>query len=244
MILEELKRELLNGEDPYDFAQRRHVDRGYPHTFLPPELVNVVLTSVKPTFWLEIGSMVGGSANLVAKAARDLQYATQVVCIDPFTADVGAWENAAKEAQWDCLRLEGGRPTIYERFLASVRDQENHARVLPLCMTSSVGTRLLRNLKASGRISELPTVIYLDSAHEAGETLLEIQNAWDLLPPGGVLFGDDWDWPAVESDVRQVFGISNFNGTDARLVSLAKKLPGARVMGRILLYKNQWLVLK
>jgi hypothetical protein len=34
-------------------------------------------------------------------------------------------------------------------------------------------------------------LIYLDSAHEQGETLIELALYWNILQPGGVLFGDD-----------------------------------------------------
>lgn len=46
-----------------------------------------------------------------------------------------------------------------------------------------------------------PEVVYLDSAHEKGETLLELHTAFRALSPGGVLFGDDTAWPAVRHDV-------------------------------------------
>ncbi len=46
-----------------------------------------------------------------------------------------------------------------------------------------------------------PLLIYLDSAHEEVETLLEMTLAWRLLPDNGVLMGDDWGWPAVSRDV-------------------------------------------
>ena len=32
--------------------------------------------------------------------------------------------------------------------------------------------------------------IYLDSAHEFGETFFELMLFWEVLKPGGVLFGD------------------------------------------------------
>lgn len=44
--------------------------------------------------------------------------------------------------------------------------------------------------------------IYLDSAHEYGETFLELMMYWEVLKPGGVLFGDDYHgFPAVKHDV-------------------------------------------
>lgn len=42
---------------------------------------------------------------------------------------------------------------------------------------------------------------HLDASHEKGETLIEMTQAFALLEPGGVLVGDDLDWPAVLSDL-------------------------------------------
>lgn len=46
-------------------------------------------------------------------------------------------------------------------------------------------------------------VIFLDSAHEQGETLIELALFWPLIQPGGILFGDDWDWKTVRCDVKK-----------------------------------------
>jgi len=45
-------------------------------------------------------------------------------------------------------------------------------------------------------------IVYLDSAHEAGETFMELNLYYDLLKKGGVIFGDDYKvFPAVRKDV-------------------------------------------
>ncbi|XRB17684.1 hypothetical protein RI054_16g75290 [Pseudoscourfieldia marina] len=75
--------------------------------------------------------------------------------------------------------------------------------VLPIQASSIVGMRLIRRLKNEGRISELPQMIYLDSAHEEHETFLELQLAWDILQPGGILLGDDYVWSSVRNDVNK-----------------------------------------
>merc|ERR1712048_856774 len=82
-----------------------------------------------------------------------------------------------------------------------VRGAGHQDIVLPLRVTSVIGMRLLRRLEREGRVNALPQVIYLDSAHEQGETLLEVQEAWQLLAAPGILFGDDWSWPGVRADV-------------------------------------------
>ena len=110
------------------------------------------------------------------------------------------------------LNATEGQPRIFERFLANTMAAGFSDRVLPLRLTSLVGMRLLQRLhrvthNLSGvarppRLPHVPQIIYLDSAHEAGETLMELGAAWELLEThGGVIFGDDWQWPAVRRDV-------------------------------------------
>ena len=58
-------------------------------------------------------------------------------------------------------------------------------------------------------------MIYLDSAHEQGETLIELALYWNILQPGGILFGDDWSWMTVRCDVKK-FVYAKFNNRASR----------------------------
>ena len=66
--------------------------------------------------------------------------------------------------------------------------------------TSVVGLKSMLRF-AQFRNVRRPSILYLDSAHEAFETLLELHYAYMLVGPNGVVFGDDWIWPAVKNDV-------------------------------------------
>merc|ERR1712187_361816 len=68
--------------------------------------------------------------------------------------------------------------------------------VVPFSATSTIGARWL----ATERYQ--PDLVYVDTAHEVGETELELNLYWNLLKNGGVLAGDDYpDWPGVKHDV-------------------------------------------
>jgi predicted O-methyltransferase YrrM len=99
--------------------------------------------------------------------------------------------------------LESGQPTIYDRFRANINSLGLNSQIVPLVCTSIVGLKLINRLRNENRISKSPNVIYLDSAHEADETFLELKNCWDVLDNGGVIFGDDWSWDAVRNDVKK-----------------------------------------
>ena len=96
--------------------------------------------------------------------------------------------------------LSHGFPQIYWQFLANI-ERLRHV-ILPLPVASLGGLRALQHL-ALQDLLPLPSFIYLDAAHEKGETLVEIMNAFHLLSPGGILLGDDLDWPAVETDLQE-----------------------------------------
>jgi hypothetical protein len=244
-IIEELLAQLYKGISPFDAAQQEWIDTGYPHTFIPTDLIEAVLSMTKQTFWLEVGSMVGGSAIRTADVIQKLGSDTAIVCIDPFIGDVNAWSWETKPPPgwtWQCLRLEDGRPTIFKRFLANVAAAGHHCRILPLPVTSSVGIRLLQRLHREERISSLPEVVYLDSAHEEGETFLELSYAWDILPPGGILMGDDWGWAAVAHDVTKFSETITVDAERAKLLMGA--LPEATAVGGIICYTGQWVLTK
>jgi hypothetical protein len=256
-ILAQLRDELLDGQDP--FGGERYAgdpkfrDENYPHTFLPRELAATILRVVRPSFWLEIGSMVGGSAIRTATVAETEGFGTEIVCIDPFCADVGAWVRHTRRGkdEWDCLKLDGGLPTIRERFLENVRAAGFRDRILPFPVTSTVGIEILRTLLTEDRLSEPPSVVYLDAAHDEEETYLEIVRAFKLLPPGGILFGDDFDWPGVEHAVRK-FGAWQLVYKQILPPKLVKDAfvphgvacQQASGEGNVVLYKNHWIFRK
>lgn len=68
--------------------------------------------------------------------------------------------------------------------------------VVPLRVSSIVGARMLKVLNYE------IDFVYVDSAHEAGETFMELMLFHDVLKSKGILFGDDYHgFPAVKYDV-------------------------------------------
>jgi len=191
--------------------------------------------------------MLGGSAIRMAQLIKEQELSASVICVDPFTGDVNMWaweQELTHRNQWRFLRLEKGRPTIYDRFLANCVAAHCNDIILPINTTSTVGMKLLKRLYSERRINELPNYRYLDSAHEPRETLLELHLAWDLLVDGGILFGDDWSWDSVRHDVLQ-FASEAIDTIDLRFAEqIAAKLPGSVLQDGILLYEGQWVMRK
>jgi len=244
-VISQLSLELYGTDTPKLYSESRYRDDGYPHTNLLPDVVKSVLDTIRPRFWLECGSMLGGSAIRVADVAKCANASTEIVCVDPFTGDVNmwAWEQPRKRAgEWQFLRLEGGRPTIFERFLANVVAAGHADMILPLPATCSVGVELLRRLLGEQRLCSVPSVIYLDSAHEPDETFLELQSCWGLLAPGGVLLGDDWGWDAVRTDVLRFRKLVKVDNTGYERLQ-ARHQRFSEIEG-VLIDRGQWALVK
>ena len=119
---------------------------------------------------------------------------------------------------WNHLSVtEDGRPTVYYQFLVNIIKENLTHTVLPVSMTSILGARLLQ------RFEYRPQLIYLDSAHEQGETLIELSLYWNLLIPGGILFGDDWGWMSVRCDVKKFTYIKNLTIEHLNKIWILKK---------------------
>jgi hypothetical protein len=89
-----------------------------------------------------------------------------------------------------------GTPRLYDVFLSNVLASELQDVILPLTLPSIVAARLL------GHLHWRVDVVYVDSAHEGGETLVELILYYQLLRVGGVLVGDDYtSFPGVKHDV-------------------------------------------
>jgi hypothetical protein len=243
MIIRELLETLYSGTSPYNSSDSSWIDDGYPHTNILPELLEAMFDFIPPVYVVEFGSMLGGSAIKIADVIQKRGLSAEIVCIDPFVGDINMWD-WEKDAEWKFLRLTNGVPTIYKRFLANCQRHGHEHRILPINTTTMIGAGLLHRLAQQGRIHGMPNYVYLDSAHLPEETFMELKASWGLLPEGGVLFGDDWSWPAVRADVERFCSHVGREIDQSRLATLAEKL-GAEVLGgNILLYKGQWVLIK
>ncbi|CAF1599839.1 unnamed protein product [Adineta ricciae] len=170
-------------------------DGSYPHTSMTTDLFLIIAAKINISIHLvvEVGSFIGKSSSNIGRAIQiHPQWSKQVVllCIDTWLGGVEHWLQYRHMSA-----LEYGRPTIFEQFLANIIHANLTNIVLPLSTTSLIGAQLLIRHKL------FPQLIYLDSAHLQGETLVEIEMFWVLLQPGGILIGDDWRWRSVRCDV-------------------------------------------
>ena len=140
-------------------------------------------------------------------AARTNATPAPYLCVDTWLGDVGM---ALGHYLHKFVSKQHGQPTLYHQFLVNMISANLTRVVLPFVVPSFIGARSLEHLRL------LADFIYLDSAHEQGETFIELGLYWRCLSPGGILAGDDLNWQAVGHDVRlfaRVHGlkVSSFN---------------------------------
>ena len=178
---------------------RKEITFGY-QTNLTPDMVRLIIqhvikiSKININFIVEVGSFTGMSAITMTKVMLENQIKPLIFCIDTWLGDMNMWIN--KEV-YQYLGPVNGRPQVYEQFLANVVGHNFTKFILPFSTTSILGSRFLHIYNFH------PQIIFLDSAHEQGETLIELALLWPLVQPGGILFGDDWNWKTVRCDVKK-----------------------------------------
>ncbi|CAK0864307.1 unnamed protein product [Prorocentrum cordatum] len=229
---------LLAEASPNSVESAMPPDKGMTHVSAN-DIDMVLEMAVQPVLlWLELGAFEGGSAILTARraearaaASAALDARTTVVAVDTFLGDRKViWERPPEERR-QLLRPDG-TIALYDRFRTNVLKAGSAAAlVLPLPATSVTALRLMPGLADRGLLPR-PQVIYLDSAHEAGEVFLELQLAWEAVAPGGVLFGDDWSIEAVRRDVLS-FAAARGADADDSLGRQAAAARSPRTLGRV-----------
>lgn len=150
-----------------------------------------VLGRLKPRLIIEVGTWKGHSALNMASLMDKLGLPGHIVCVDTF---LGSPDHYLSEELYDLMKVKNGFPSLYPQFLANVLLSGQQERIVPFPMTSDGAARLM---KKRGIVADL---IYVDGDHEYEVVSRDLANYWQLLRPGGVILGDDYDeasWPGV-----------------------------------------------
>jgi len=144
-----------------------------------------------PVLGIEVGSFIGSSSLVLGDFLKSNN--GTLICIDTWCGDINMW---LLERFHETMGKDDGNPKIYDHFMNNMIDNHMRGTVIPFRVSSIVGARLLKVLNYD------IDFIYVDSAHESGETFMELMLYHDILKNGGVLFGDDYyGFPAVKYDV-------------------------------------------
>jgi predicted O-methyltransferase YrrM len=189
---------LYDGRDPFEAYVRSEPGKAGDDT-LPDgwgsshPYFKQFIEELRPRVIVEIGTWLGGSAVHMGRLLRAAGLNDScVICIDTW---LGSSEHYLYEPGKSHLKLVNGRATFYEDFMRNVVQHGVQDLILPFSITSVSAVHVLRELNC------IPDLVYLDGDHSARGFRADLDLYWDLLRPGGVLIGDDFDWEDVQTNV-------------------------------------------
>jgi predicted O-methyltransferase YrrM len=153
-----------------------------------------LIVKQRPNRIIEVGSWLGASAVNMGRVCREFAITCrEIVCIDTWLggADMIIQQTAdgtvVPHPFSRSLNRKHGYPQIYYTFLRNVIEAGLEDLITPLPMPSSAAYWILKRLGVTADL------IYVDAAHEFDAVLDDLRKFWQLLEPGGVLIGDDYD---------------------------------------------------
>jgi len=236
--------ERLFGVSPWHNGNQSHVvegfsnpyklqpDYSFPYSNVVPWLFQQLITGCTSetlcsvNFIVEVGSLHGASALTMSSVLDNVGlFDVPVLCIDPFTGDVNMWASYRRDPgvrRW--VNIQDGRMLAYDQFMVNVKasfSDISNRHIIPFKATSTVGARWLQMTKYT------PDLVFIDSAHEEHETFVEIALYFRVLTPGGMIFGDDYNWPMVRRDVNRFVEEHNFKNHRRKACTIEATTPEA-----------------
>ena len=148
---------------------------------------------IKPKLIIEVGTWLGGSAIHMGGLLRQAGLNDScIVCVDTW---LGSSEHYLYPESRQTLKLVDGRPTFYADFMQNVVQHGLQDIILPFSITSGGAADVLKEFKIA------PDLVYLDGDHSARAFRADLDAYWDLLRPGGVVIGDDFDWDGPQAQL-------------------------------------------
>ncbi|KAL5572189.1 hypothetical protein UlMin_021786 [Ulmus minor] len=160
-----------------------------------------LITRVKPKTIIEIGTFLGASAIHMLNLTRKLGLETQIICVDDFRGWPG-FRDRFKE-----ISMVNGDVLLLQQFMQNVVTAGGSGSILPVPFSSGA---VLDNLCKWGVFGDL---IEVDAGHDFNSAWLDINRAFRILRPGGILFGHDYYSAVDNRGVRRAVNLfAQFHG--------------------------------
>ena len=156
-----------------------------------------LLEEIKPKIFLEVGVFQGMTSTWVAHyfQSQSSFKDSYVISMDTWLLDIrftwnGVKSKHVKETKTlpyfiGTSRPQGGYSTMYYHFLANCIKSGTTDRIVPLPTSSQNGAMTL--LSHGIR----PEFIYIDASHSNPDVMIDYENFFTILKPGGVIAFDD-----------------------------------------------------
>ncbi|XP_062193187.1 uncharacterized protein LOC133896604 [Phragmites australis] len=193
---------LFDGESPYASFPPPHTaallhpaaarPRGWGST---GAVFAELIEEVRPDTIIELGAFLGASALHMAAVSKNLSLSPAILCIDDFRG----WPAFRERFRRDVPPQRHGDALLLPQFMANVAaaGPDSTARVLPLPFSTA---STLTALCEWGIYADL---IEVDAGHDFHSAWADINMAWAVLRPGGVMFGHDYFTSADDRGVRR-----------------------------------------
>lgn len=176
---------VFNGTSPWQNFPPSHI-----HNMLFPDwkkgwdsenpVFGNLIRRVRPKIIIEVGTFMGASATHMADLTKQLGLETQIICVDDFRGWPGYYDDDKS------LKMVNGDSLLMYQFMHNVA--KVNATESILFLPFSAGTAL-GSLCEWGVYADL---IEVDAAHDFQAAWSDINKAFKVLKPGGVLFGHDY----------------------------------------------------
>ncbi|XP_074288991.1 uncharacterized protein LOC141614134 [Silene latifolia] len=139
-----------------------------------------LVRKVRPRTIIEIGSFLGASATYMGNLTRELGLDTQILCLDDFRG----W--AGFRGMFKGFPMQNANVMLLAQFMKNVVTLNLADTIIPLPFSSASSLDKLCELGVFGDLIEV------DAAHDFHSAWDDINRAYRVLRPGGILFGHDY----------------------------------------------------
>lgn len=149
-----------------------------------------LIDQVRPRTIIEVGTFLGASATHMAALTKKLGIDTQIVCIDDFRGWPGYYDEEKS------LKMVNGDSLLMYQFMQNVVKANATDSIIMLPFSTATALGGLCDWGVYGDLVEV------DAAHDFHSAWVDINHAFKVLKPGGVLFGHDYAWVGVRKAVH------------------------------------------
>ena len=161
-------------------------------------IFETLIRETQPKIIIEVGTWKGLSAINMGKTLKKFGLSSKIYCVDTWLGSIEFLTTQRGTTSRNLL-LKNGYPQIYYQFLSNVVHNDLQDVITPIPTTSIDGFRYFKHNNI------YPELIYIDASHEEEDVYRDLENYYQLLLPGGIIFGDDYNnfWPSVIKAVNK-----------------------------------------
>ena len=157
-----------------------------------------IMHVIKPdTVGAEIGVWFGNTSTQFVKKGLKKLYMVDPYSVEPYkeNSEMSFQEYLAKYAKVTGEIAPAGFAKYYDRVYEEVKTRFNSYEEVEICrMSSDEWFEQFMAAKGHGN-DEMLDWIYIDGDHSYEGCLRDLENALQVVKPGGLILGDDYGWP-------------------------------------------------